>query len=148
MPTIMDAFDIKADGLDLDGRSLLGVLRGREKKDRAVLAYLAGGVLNNSVPARTSLTDGRTKVILNKPYDAAAAGFFLFPPPVVPEVETYDLAVDPGEKVDIAARKARDAVRLVSIMRELESKGRKPAGPKTEIDAETKEKLKALGYIR
>lgn len=148
MPTIMEAFDIKVDGLDLDGRGLLGVLRGREKKDRAVLAYLAGGILNNSVPARTSLTDGRMKVILNRPYDAAAAGFFLFPPPVVPEVETYDLAADPGEKVDIATRKTRDAARLVSTMRELESKGRKPAGPKAEIDAETKEKLKALGYIR
>ncbi len=148
MPTIMEAFDIKAAGLDLDGRGLLDVLRGREKADRAVLAHLAGGVLNNSVPARTCLTDGRTKVILNKPYDAAAAGFFLFPPPVVPGVEAYDLAADPGERTDIAARKARDAARLVSIMRELESAGRKPEGPRTEIDAETKEKLRALGYIR
>ncbi len=148
MPTIMEAFDIKAEGLDLDGRGLLDVLRGREKKDRAVLAHLAGGVLNNSVPARTCLTDGRTKVILNRPYNAAAAGFFLSPPPAVPEAEAYDLAADPGERTDIAARKARDAARLVSIIRELESKGRTPTGQKTELDAETKEKLRALGYIR
>jgi arylsulfatase A-like enzyme len=146
MPTIMEAFDVKADGLGLDGRGLLDVLRGREKKDRAVLAHLAGGVLNNAVPARTCFTDGRTKVILNSPYDAAAT--FLAPPPAVPGVEAYDLAADPGEKTDIAARRAREAARLVSVMRELERAGRKPAGQKTVIDAETEEKLRALGYIR
>jgi arylsulfatase A-like enzyme len=148
MPTVMEAFGIKAGEFDIDGRGLLDVLRGREKKDRAVLAHLAGGVLNNSVPARTSLTDGRTKVILNRPYDAASAGFFLFPPPAVPEVEAYDLAADPGERTDVAARKAQAAGRLVVLMRELESKGRAPTGHKTEIDVETEEKLRALGYIR
>ncbi len=148
MPTILEAFDIGADGLGLDGRGLLGVLRGREKRDRAVLAHLAGGVLNNAVPARTCLTEGRTKVILNRPYGPAAAGFFLSPPPAVPEVEAYDLAADPGERADIAARRAGDAARLVSLMRELEAKGRKKSGPGTEIDAETEEKLRALGYIR
>ena len=148
MPTVMEAFGIKVGELDLDGRGLLNVLRGREKKDRAVLAYLAGGVLNNSVPARTALTDGRTKVILNRPYDASAAGFFLFPPPAVPEVEAYDLAADSGEKTDVAARKAQAAGRLVALMRKLESEGRTRTGQKTEIDAETEEKLRALGYIR
>ncbi len=146
MPTILEAFAIKADGLGLDGRGLLDVLRGREKKDRAVLAHLAGGVLNTAVPARTCLTDGWTKIILNSPYSADAS--FLAPPPAVPGVEAYDLAADPGERTDIAARRARDAARLVSVMRELERAGRKPAGQKTVIDAETEEKLRALGYIR
>ncbi len=148
MPTILEAYEIGAEGLGLDGRGLFGVLDGREKGDRAVLAHLAGGVLNTAVPAKTCLTDGRTKIILNRPYGPAAAGFFLFPPPAVPEVEAYDLAADPGERADISARRAGDAARLVAVMRELEGKGRKPEGPKTEIDAETKEKLRALGYIR
>jgi arylsulfatase A-like enzyme len=148
MPTVMEAFGIRVGELDLDGRGLLDVLRGREKKDRAVLAHLEGGVLNNSVPTRTCLTDGRTKVILNRPYDTAAAGFFAFPPPTVPEVEVYDLAADPEEKTDVAARKTQAAGRLVALMRELKSKSRTRTGPKTEIDAETKEKLRALGYIR
>jgi arylsulfatase A-like enzyme len=146
MPTILEAFDIGADWLGLDGRGLIEVLRGREKEDRAVLAHLAGGVLSNAVPARTCLTDGRMKVILNSPY--GAAGSFLSPPPVVPGIEAYDLAADPGERTEIASRKARDAARLVLIMRELERAGRKPAGQKTGIDAETEEKLRALGYIR
>ncbi len=64
------------------------------------------------------------------------------------EVEAYDLAADPGERTDIAARKAPVAARLVALMRELEGKGRKPAGQKTVIDVETEEKLRALGYIR
>lgn len=148
MPTILEAFDIGTGGLGLDGRGLFDVLRGREKGDRAVLAYLAGGVLNTAVPAKTCLTDGRTKIILNRPYGPAATAFFLSPPPAVPEVEAYDLAEDPGERTDIAARRAGDAARLVAVMRELEGRGRKPGGPKTEIDAETKEKLRALGYIR
>ena len=47
----------------------------------------------------------------------------------------------------IAARRAADAARLVSLMRELE-RGPDADGEKTEIDAETEEKLRALGYIR
>ena len=148
MPTILETYGIEAGGLGLDGRGLLDVLRGREKGDRAILAYLAGGILKSGVPARTCLTDGRTKIVLNRPYGPDAAGFFLSPPPAVPEVEAYDLAADPGERKDISTRKAGEAARLVAVMRKLEAKGRKPKGPKAEIDADTKEKLRALGYIR
>ena len=56
--------------------------------------------------------------------------------------------VDILEAKNVAARGARDVARLVSVIRELERAGRKPAGQKTVIDAETEEKLRALGYIR
>lgn len=146
MPTVLEAFGIGTNGLDLDGRGLSRVLKGKETEDRAVLAHLAGGVLGSSVPARTSLTEGRTKVILNRPY--GAPGAFAFAPPAVPEVEAFDLAADPGERTDVAARRAAVAGRLVALMRELEARGRRTEGAKGEMDPETEEKLRSLGYIR
>ena len=145
MPTILEAFDIEAGGLDLDGRGLLSVLRGREREDRSVLAYLAGGVLNTAVPAKTCLTDGRTKIILNRPYGPDAAGSFLSPPPAVAEVEAYDLAADPGEQTNIAARKAGDAARLVALMKDLEGKGRKRVGAKDRDRRRNQGKAQGVG---
>jgi arylsulfatase A-like enzyme len=148
MPTVMDVYGIEDGGFDLDGRSLMPVLKGREKKDRAALAFLAGGVLGSSIPEKVAMTDGRSKVILNRPYSAETSGSFLFPPPPYSEVETFDLTADPQERTNIVSRKASLAGRLVAIMQELQTKGVKPSGEKAEIDAETKKKLRALGYIR
>jgi hypothetical protein len=95
-----------------------------------------------------AVTDGRSKVILNRPYSAEALGLFLFPPPPYSEVETFDLTADPRERTNIVSRKAALAGKLVALMQELQNKGLKPSGEKAEIDAETKKKLRALGYIR
>jgi len=148
MPTVMDVYGIGDEGFDLDGRSLMPVLKGREKKDRSALAYLAAGVLSSPIPEKMAITDGRSKIILNRPYGPEALGSFLFPPAPYAEVEAFDLAADPRERTNIVSRKASLAGRLVAIMQELQTKGGKPSGEKAEIDAETKKKLRALGYIR
>jgi arylsulfatase A-like enzyme len=144
MPTILEAFDIGTDGLGLDGRGLFDVLRGRDQGDRAVLAIRRRRLLP---PFREEhLTDGRT----NHPQQALQPGRGRILP--VPAARRAGSKLTtwrrPGERTDIAARRAGDAARLVAVMRELAGRGRKPGGPKTEIDAETKEKLRALGYIR
>jgi len=148
MPTVMDVYGVGGKGFDLDGRSLMPVLKGRETKDRAALAFLAGGVLGSPIPEKMALTDGRSKVILNRPYGAEALGSFLFPPPPYSEVETFDLTADPRERTNIVSRKASLAGKLVALMQELQNKGGRRSGEKAEIDAETKKKLRALGYIR
>lgn len=148
MPTVMDVYGIGDKGFDLDGRSLMPVLKGRETKDRAALAYLAAGVLGSPVPEKMAMTDGRSKVILNRPYSAEALGSFLFPPPPYSEVETFDLTADRQERTNIVSRKAPLAGKLVAFMQELQNKGGTRSGEKAEIDAETKKKLRALGYIR
>ena len=48
----------------------------------------------------------------------------------------------------MAARRAAVAGRLVALMRELEARGRRTEGSKGEMDPETEEKLRSLGYIR
>ncbi|MDP2914505.1 MAG: sulfatase [Candidatus Aminicenantes bacterium] len=148
MPTVMDVYGIGDEGFDLDGRSLMPVLKGKEKKDRSALAYLAAGVLSSPIPEKMAITDGRSKIILNRPYGPEALGSFLFPPASYAEVEAFDLAADPRERTNIVSRKASLAGRLVAIMQELQTEGGKPSGEKAEIDAETKKKLRALGYIR
>ena len=148
MPTVMDVFGIEEEGFDLDGRSLLPLIKGREKSDRAALAYLAGGVLSSPVPEKLAITDGRSKVILNRPYSREALGAFLFPPPPYVEVETFDLEADPRERTNIVSRKASWTGNLVALMQEIQNKGGARSGGKAEIDAETKQKLRALGYIR
>lgn len=148
MPTILDAYGIEARNFDFDGRSLLPVVKGRDDKDRPALAYLAGGVLSSPVPEKLAITDGRTKVVLNRPYSAEAASSFVFPPPPYSEVEVYDLPADPRERANVVAKKAPLAGKLVALLQEMQDQGVKRSGGKAEIDAETKKKLRALGYIR
>ena len=148
MPTVMDVYGVRDEGFELEGRSLLPVLRGREKKDRTVLAYLAGGILDSGIPEKTAIIRGRSKVILNRPYDAGALSGFLFPPPPFSEVEVYDLAVDPMERANAVSSKVGSAAKLIATMKELQSMARKRTGEKAEIDGDVEEKLRALGYIR
>ncbi len=148
MPTVMDVFGAAAEEPGLEGRTLLPVLRGREKKDMPSLAYLAGGVLEAPVGEKMSAIEGRDKVILNRALDPAAAGAFLAPPPPFVEIESFDLAADPGEKANIVAARASLTTRLVALMRKLQAGAAAKKGEKAEIDDEVRERLRALGYIR
>ena len=148
MPTIMEVFGVRDEGFGLEGRSLLPILRGREKKDRISLAYLAGGVLDFPVPEKMAIVNRPTKVILNKPYDESSLGKFLYPPPLLSEVEAYDLEADTLEQVNVVTSKAAIVSKLVAMMKELQSKAGKRTGEKAVIDGDVEEKLRALGYIQ
>jgi arylsulfatase A-like enzyme len=147
MPTVMDVFGAPAEGLGLEGRSLLPVIGGRGKKDRISLAYLAGGVLGAPVGEKISVIEGRDKVILNKPWDPAEPGTFLAPPPPFAEIESYDLFSDPRERANVVAAKVSLATRLVAMMKNLRAGAAKRKGEKAVIDDEVKERLRALGYV-
>jgi arylsulfatase A-like enzyme len=150
MPTIMDAYGIGSDRAALEGRSLVPVLKGKEKGDREVQAYLAGGVLGGPFPGKMASTFGREKVILNKAFDPAALESMLCPPPPFAEVEVFDLAADPLETTNTVSAKAALALRLVGEMKKLQTDRPKGAGEREKVvmDAAAEEKLRALGYIR
>ena len=148
MPTVMEVYGIGAKGFDLDGLSLLPVAKGREKRDRPALAYLAAGVLGSPVPEKLAVTEGRRKVILNRPYGKESLAALLYPPPPYAEVEAFDLAADPKEITNTVSRNAAFAGKLVALLQEVKDKAKARSGGKAEIDAETKQKLRALGYIR
>ncbi len=61
----------------------------------------------------------------------------------------YDLATDPGEKVDLVKRQPQRAVGMEALLlRYLESLPRPgDAGPPRELDEETRRALRSLGYV-
>jgi arylsulfatase A-like enzyme len=67
--------------------------------------------------------------------------------------ELYDLSADPGERTDLAAEHPQELARLRSVLeaprRKAEALASEPGADEasTPMDAETRERLRALGYI-
>ena len=151
MPTILDYAGLPFRDLSLNGESLRPVLKEKETADRVFLAELADNILNCQIPQRLAMNDGRTKVILNRPFSPENMAFFTARPPAFPAVELYDLTRDPGEKTNILdhpddparirslVQKARDTDRLIPPRGE---------GRHSRVDKSLEEQLRALGYIR
>ncbi len=60
----------------------------------------------------------------------------------------YDLAADPGERVDLSDRRAETATRLARRLRTRLAAAAAPSLPETiAADAELERELRALGYI-
>ena len=62
-----------------------------------------------------------------------------------PRPELYDLAQDPGEEHDLAARRPDDVARLAAALAALRSRERAPV--RAASDPEVAERLRALGYV-
>ncbi len=60
-----------------------------------------------------------------------------------PDPELYDLAADPGERVNLLGRERRTAARLKKTLDGYDRAFR----PAAEVDAETRRRLAALGYV-
>ena len=123
VPTLLDYLGISRQGLTLDGTSLRPVI----EQDRPIHQLAFG----NQGDVRT-VTDGSLKVRL----DLAANATQLF-----------DLAADPRETTDLAARRPADARRLegalVRWMRRREGSSDLSRRRSTEIERQ----LRALGYL-
>ena len=148
-PTILDICGVPASAsAGMDGKSLMPVLDGKEKKDRILLAYLTSYMPDSPMTEIMAMTVGRAKFILNKPLRDEIISTLTFPPKMpFSELEAYDLADDPAERNNVVSSKASMATRCIGIMKELQEKGRKRSGESVTIDSEVTEKLKALGYI-
>ena len=76
MPTICDEMRVDSSGLKIDGKSLIPVLRGKEKKDRIFLAELGGNILNSHIPEKISTNRGKKKLILSQRFSPDELDFF------------------------------------------------------------------------
>lgn len=148
MPTILQEMDLDFEDLNLDGRSLCPILEGEENQARRFLADVGENVLNSHIPQKVSTNQGRIKLIVNQEFDSEALKFFEYPPPVLNQIELYDLSEDLQERRNLADVKSQLARQLVRWIEDFYSRTEKGKSEKAEIDSTLEDQLKALGYIR
>lgn len=148
MPTILEEMKIECPDITLDGKSLLPMLKGREKEHRTFLADIGANVLDSHIPQKISMNKGRYKLILNKEFSERDLKFFITPPPETAQIELFDLLNDLKEENNIAEKNPGLTNTILQKINELYSQAIKTKSEKTKIDEKLKEQLKALGYIR
>jgi len=148
MPTICDEMGVDSSGLKIDGKSLIPVLRGKEKNDRIFLAELGGNILDSHMPEKISTNRGKNKLILSQRFSPDELDFFTFRPPVAGPVEFYDLSVDPLEKINTAGKNSDLVNQIIRWLDEINRTAEKRRTGKAVMNEKLREQLKALGYIR
>ena len=147
MPTVLDEMQIDHPKLNIDGKSLFSVLRGKEKEDRMFLSDIGSNVLNSHIPQKISMNQGTYKLIINKKFSQEDLGYFTAPPPNTDPLELFDFLSDPKERVNIAQKFPDITAALLQKINQIYSQAKKRYPEKTEIDEKLREQLKALGYI-
>ncbi|MBD3413050.1 MAG: sulfatase-like hydrolase/transferase [Candidatus Aminicenantes bacterium] len=148
MPTVLEEMNIPASDIILDGQSLFPLLKGKKTKDRMFFADIKGNVLNSHIPQKSSINQGKYKLILNQEFRQQDLDFFTDPPLNIPQIELYDLVNDIRETNNIAGQNPSLTQALVQKINTLVSQAKKRRPGETEIDEKLREQLKALGYIR
>ena len=159
MPTILEEFGIDSKGMNLEGESLIPVIRGKEKGDRMFLAdtlYLTnerslGQEMDSSetrLPDKIAFGTRTNKLIYNRELTEKEALFYSPPPPSLSPVELYNLKNDPREKANLAAQKTGLVAQMAEKVRKIYGKKAKTRRAQIELDEKLKEELRALGYIR
>jgi len=148
MPTICAEMGVDFSGLKIDGKSLIPVLRGGEKKDRIFLAELGGNILNSHIPEKISTNRGKKKLILSQRFSPDELHFFTFRPPETGPVEFYDLLVDPFEKNNKAGKNTDLVNQIIRWIDKINRAAEKRMTGKAVMNEKLREQLKALGYIR
>ncbi len=148
MPTILEEAHLGASGLKLDGRSVSGILKKREKEERAYMSFRGDSIVNGALPKRVGIIRSPYKFILNEKYPAQAFEYFSPPPPHLELQELYNLDLDPWEKRNLANQERNLAQ---AMMKEAEAylTGKKSQAKSRNIalDKSFEEKLRALGYL-
>jgi arylsulfatase A-like enzyme len=147
-PTILEEMGVGASELNIDGRSLFPLIRGKERGDRESLADIAPYILDSHIPQKIAMNKGKEKLILNKKFTPEDIGFFIASPPSLDPVEIYDLGQDPKEQHNIANRRAELANQIIERINQIYQEAKKRNTKKLVIDEELRKQLKALGYIR
>lgn len=139
MPTLLELARVPAPP-DLDGRSLVPLLLGRERGDReALLDYVKLPDWEKLRPHETGLSEGRMKLISGPPSGGRGRAF-----------ELYDLEEDPGERRNLAEARYAERERLLQRLRALrggvQREGESPVAVDPGVPDELRERLRALGY--
>jgi arylsulfatase A-like enzyme len=137
-PTLVDGLSLPV-GIGFQGRSLLPAAFGGEAPAPVIYAHTRG-ITDGTRPPRPErmVESERHKVLLQHSLDA---------------VRLFDLDADPGEQRDLAAEDPMRALLLAQTARMQAGLDRRlleqlGSGGTEELDADTIEQLKALGYLQ
>ncbi len=147
-PTLLEEFGIRWKDLEMDGESLIPVIRGKERGNRMFFADIASNVLDSHIPKKISTNRGEEKLILNNRFSREDLEFFLSPPPDLNPVEIYNLVRDPKEQRNIGDKRSDLANQLIQEINKIYKEAKKKKTGKLEIGEELRKQLKTLGYIR
>ncbi|MFQ6082103.1 MAG: sulfatase [Candidatus Aminicenantia bacterium] len=148
MPTILEEAGIDYSSYELDGLSLISIIKNNEKEERIFIADVGAEGNPFGLPSRIAVNFNRFKLILNNDFGKPPEYFFPCPPPIA-KAEFYDLKNDPVEKKNIVHQEkgmVQDLLKKIYKIYQLRpKKGQKKSKV---LDKELEETLKALGYIR
>lgn len=141
MPTVLEMMDVTVPS-GLQGASFAAVFRGG-----AIAARDAFAECTNCGPERKALHEGRFKYV--RTFPRAEPPSHPIPVPV-PDEEFFDLAADPGERRNLLDQGGADLDRLRRHLQAIvaTNSARRGAVVEQELDEETVQRLKALGYIQ
>jgi arylsulfatase A-like enzyme/Tfp pilus assembly protein PilF len=121
--TLLDLAGLPADGMD--GQSLRAAMRGGAAAERSVYSETLYPRYHFGWSDLHAATDARYRFIR------------------APRPELFDLKADPGEKVNLAAQRAQAVASMEAWLARTMGGVTAPE----EVDADTREKLAALGYV-
>jgi tetratricopeptide (TPR) repeat protein len=125
MPTVLDLLGVSSP--PVDGRSLLPLAAGREEPPADSYFEALSSSLDRGWAPLYGIVSGSLKYV------------------DLPLPELYDLARDPQEQENLVARRPDDVQRLRSRLARIRAGDR--VGPRVAENAETAERLRALGYV-
>jgi arylsulfatase A-like enzyme len=152
MPTVLEVSGVDSSGHFLEGKSLLPLLHKKRdsspRMQRTFISDLAANIENNRIPGKIALNSGPYKIIINEKYSRSQLDYFLHPPPATPEIEIYNLEMDPSETDNLALSHPDLVEKMLEFMenRYVPAIQRKPS--EVELSEEIRRQLRALGYIR
>ncbi len=138
MPTVLELAGLPQDG-PRRGRSLVPLLRGEPGPDAGTRLAFSESDSCSEISVRPCRVDG----VAGKLYAVRSSEWKLVRDPHGPN-ELFDLVSDPGEERDVSAMHADVAGRLSE---ELDLLLEGASTHEQELDAETAERLRALGYV-
>ncbi len=154
MPTILSFYNIQYTAEGLDGKDLMPLVAGGQKRSPAyVVSSISTGRYFEAIPPKIAILFDNYKLIYNHPFSHQDLAFFkdYTPPPELPKFELYDLVNDPDEKHNIAQTHREPGKKMMPVLLDIVKKVKQKMAARgkknTPLDKEVEEQLKSLGYL-
>ncbi len=148
LPTVLEYFAVPA-APATSGRSLLGELRSGSPRTEPAFSANRACRSWSRIPAQAALVQGGYKLVRQLRPEGAGVDFFAAPPPVFPALQLFNLANDPGEKMDLAAEFPQLTARMNALLQNfLQARPAPGPGRPQVLTEEALKILRSMGYVR